>query len=974
MIFKRLLGRKRKRTTVPQDQDDLIGIVRSNQEPVVRREACRHIERLRELRDFASSDADAGVRDIALARYRKLLCGQEDGGPELSQRLDEIAVLEDQRILEQLAADARETETRGAAIAKIANPDVLANCALNDVLAANRSAAVELLDDRQALDRVVKSIGKKDKRVYRTARRKLKEIVEREALPERIRIKCEELCEKLERLGRFEHWVQDRAVLDLLDRQWAEIDPEAGQEPRTRYQHLRDRFLSAYEAYRREHEAQIAAEEARESLRAERRTLLEELQSIATLGDEAKLSRGLEQIALRWNGLDSLPDEEQASLERKFAAVSGTASARLQEMSAIGNRNVRMRELLEKVENALTRTKPLDDNQVRSWMDEAESLLDAKGADKTAAAGVAKTREALDARLRQQGKHAKQRLSLLPAKLDELTRAIDSGSLKQAEPLYQSIAASIELFELSGLPRESYADAAARLKSLAPRFRDLQKWRRWGADQTRQELCATMEELISADISLEAISLRLRDLQIEWKDLDKSGSPVNHPLWERFHAASEHVYERCKPYLDEQAAEREANRTQREQLCRDLEKFLDQVDWERIDWKKAVRAEREMRQAWSAAGPVEGRHRKELEKRFRGALKRLDGHLEEERSRNQALKRELTARVEALVEEPDLGRAIDETKRLQRQWHTSVSARQKDENRLWQRFRAACDAVFARRQAQQEAHATELTENLKVREDLCLEAEKLASSDAGVDALAASLQALEKRWRSSEALSVPRQAQTGLTRRWREAHSRVERRRRERLEERRRKELDLLAEQAALCERLERTLETQTGPMPVLTEIESDWQALPKLHNADLQAAIEERFSRALEAHNDDGEKLDALRTNFVANGERRAELCLHLEILAQVDSPAELMEARLQYQVTRLTERMREGEKDPLEATSRLLREWYLCGPAPASVAGSLEERFLRARLAIEETGRDNAAVSKHEPGARSPTTGEVP
>lgn len=958
MIFKRLLGRKRERTTAPKDQDDLIRIVRSNQEPAARREACRQIERLPELRDIASSDADSGVRDVALARYRNLLCGQEDGGPALSQRLDEIAALEDQRILEQLAADARDVEVRGAAIAKIADPDTLANCALNDALATNRSAAVELIDDRQALDRVVKNIGKKDKRVYRAARLKLKEIVEREALPERIRNKCEELCEKLERLGRFENWVQDRAVLDLLDRQWAEIDPEASQELGTRYRHQRDRFLSAYEAYRSEHEAQVAAEEAREGLRAERRALLEELQLLATLGDEAKLSRDLERIALRWNGLDPLPEEEQASLERELSAFSEKANLRLQELRAIGNRTLRMHELLQKAEKALTSTKPLDGKQVRSWMDEAKSLLDAKGADKTAATGFAEVREALDERLLKQKKNAEHRLTTLPAKLDELAGAIDSGSLKEAEPLYQSIAASIELVELSGLPRKSYADAAVHLNSLAPRIRDLQKWRRWGADQTRQELCATMEELILADVSLEALSLRLRDLQMEWKGLDKSGSPVNHPLWDRFHAASERVYERCKPHFVAQADEREANRKQREQICRDLEEFLARVDWERVDWKKAVRAEREMRQAWSSVGPVEGRSRKALEKRFRTSLKRLDGHLAEERNRNQALKRDLIARVEALVEEPDLGRAIDETKRLQREWHTSVSARQKDENRLWQRFRAACDAVFARRQEQQEAYVAELTENLKQREDICLEAENLASSDAGVDALTCALQELNKRWRDSETLPVPRRTQTGLTKRWQEALGGIERRQRECLEEQRRKDLALLADQAALCERLERVLEIRTGPEPALAEVEAEWQALPKQHSPDLQTAIERRFNRALEAHKSGGDKLDALRSNFAADGERRAELCLQLEILAQVDSPADLVEARLQFQVTRLTERIREGEKDPLEATSRLLREWYLCGAAPECVAGSLEERFLRARRAIEKTGRDNAAI----------------
>ena len=201
-------------------------------------------------------------------------------------------------------------------------PDVLASCALTDALAANRSAAVELLDDRQALDRVVKNIGKKDKRVYRAARQKLKEIVEREALPERIRTKCEELCEKLERLGRFGHWVQDRAMLDLLDRQWAEIEPEADQGRKARYQELRGRFLSAYEAYRSEHEAQISRGGGpRRLARGAPDPCSRSCSPSPPWATRQRLRQGLEQIALRWEGLEPLPEKEQASLERKFAAL-----------------------------------------------------------------------------------------------------------------------------------------------------------------------------------------------------------------------------------------------------------------------------------------------------------------------------------------------------------------------------------------------------------------------------------------------------------------------------------------------------------------------------------------------------------------------------------------------------------------------------------------------------------------------------
>ena len=54
----------------------------------------------------------------------------------------------------------------------------------------------------------------------------------------------------------------------------------------------------------------------------------------------------------------------------------------------------------------------------------------------------------------------------------------------------------------------------------------------------------------------------------------------------------------------------------------------------------------------------------------------------------------------------------------------------------------------------------------------------------------------------------------------------------------------------------------------------------------------------------------------------------------------------------------MREGEKDPLEGTTGLLEEWYLCGPAPVSEAPALEQRFQRARAALEAGGLEHTAA----------------
>jgi len=963
MIFKRLLGRSIGRTPATADRRDPMLIVRGDSNLADRCAACGRIVRLADLRELLASDLEEAIRDSARTRYAHLLCGRDDKVPDLAERSAEVATLSDQQVLARVAREAVEAELRHAAIAKVADPAVLGACALDDPRAANRGAAVERLEDKQALEQVVKQIGKKDKHVYRAARARLKEIAEREAFPQRVRSQCDELCEKVARLGHVESWVQDRAKLDLFDRQWAEIEPHLEEERRARYLGLREDFLAAFESHRREHEADIAAEASRQALRAERRALLEALEALASssLADETAAAAELERILAHWDALAALPAPEQASLDRALAAARGQIQGRLDEAEAMARHRERLDRLLARAEQALEQKKPLEGKEIHSLLAEAEGLLDAKGADKAAATRFGALRQALEERLRKQKRLAEQRLVQVSDRLDELAAAIEGGSLKEAEPLYQSIGAALEMIEHSGVSRKDYQDAAARLKNLAPRLRDLQKWRQWGTDQRRQALCLAMEELVEQDLHLEALTLRLKDLQSEWKQLGSDGSPANHPLWERFHAASERVYERCRPYLDAQAAERDANRRQREQLCAELEAFLDQADWERMDWKKATRAEREMRQAWSAIGPVDGRHRKALEKRFRNALNRLDGQLAEERSRNQAEKQNLIAEVEALAQEADLGHAIEETKRLQRLWHTTVPARQHEENRLWQRFRGACDAIFDRRKAEQEAQAAELADNLRRREELCIQVEELAAADAEADALASRLADLEARWNDLEDLPVPRQDAPGLSKRWRRARALVEERKRERLDARRREAFDLLARQAAVCEEIERQLEGDAEQAPAALEpaaLQARWQALPRQRDPELQAAIEKRFEHALNALTQGGEALAAARRALASDGRRRAELCLHLEILARISSPPELAKERLQFQVTRLTEHMRDGEKDPLLATSRLLQEWYLCGPAPAAAARALADRFARARRAIEGAERRNEAA----------------
>jgi hypothetical protein len=136
-------------------------------------------------------------------------------------------------------------------------------------------------------------------------------------------------------------------------------------------------------------------------------------------------------------------------------------------------------------------------------------------------------------------------------------------------------------------------------------------------------------------------------------------------------------------------------------------------------------------------------------------------------------------------------------------------------------------------------------------------------------------------------------------------------------------------------------------------EVQRAWSELPELEDHALQEAMAGRLRAAIDAAGDP-QRLEALRERLTANAERRRRLCLEIEIAAGVPSPPEVARQRLELQVSRLAERMAEGEADRLRDLKDLLGEWYRCGPAP-------DDPELRSRL---EQVRANLGA---EPSAES-------
>ena len=167
-----------------------------------------------------------------------------------------------------------------------------------------------------------------------------------------------------------------------------------------------------------------------------------------------------------------------------------------------------------------------------------------------------------------------------------------------------------------------------------------------------------------------------------------------------------------------------------------------------------------------------------------------------------------------------------------------------------------------------------------------------------------------------------------------------------------RQELQNLREYARLCARLEALLSAvETGESAsLINQLRQTWDTLPPLPEA-LKQPIRQRFEAACLALTEGGEVRQTLQQNLKENLERKKNLCLGMEIIAGIDSPPEFAQARMEYQVARLTQSLNardipQGVQHSKD--SEIEREWYLTGALPADLDADLEARFERALKAV--------------------------
>ena len=476
-----------------------------------------------------------------------------------------------------------------------------------------------------------------------------------------------------------------------------------------------------------------------------------------------------------------------------------------------------------------------------------------------------------------------------------------------------------------------------RLAHVRAQFKQLADWARWGGNVSREELVKAAEELPAQELPMAELAKKVGSLRERWKSLDTLSGPAPKSLWERFDAACSVAYAPAAQHFKQLAEERHGNAAKAQELLAETAALAAE---ESTDWKHVASASQRLRQAWTRLGTIDRKEKKRLDAEFGAALDALSKPLDTQRQIETARREQLIVEVGLL--KPSERNTVDMLKALQDKWQELAKAlplERRAEQALWQRFRAACDDIFARRKETAHAADHERREHLHAREALCAALETAVVPEGDDKARSAFIHHLLRDTRAAWNATgpVPRASEAKIEQRYQAAVAGVQAQADAIAERAGAAQANALRDKLRLVQALEAALADGGDSADAATWVQR-WSALPPL-DAQYERSLQQRFAAAQAAL---GEDSAAYAQQLQANQERLLAELLRLEIVAGVDSGAEFARDRLKMQVEVLQSSLKSGQK-PLTQVSQLMQLCAIAAATDARTASRIETLLRR-------------------------------
>jgi hypothetical protein len=212
-----------------------------------------------------------------------------------------------------------------------------------------------------------------------------------------------------------------------------------------------------------------------------------------------------------------------------------------------------------------------------------------------------------------------------------------------------------------------------RLNELDGEVKRLESWLKWSDGQARDGIMARAEALKGSPLPPDELAREIRTIQDEWKALDKKNGGAPKPKWDKFNAVCKEAYAPAKAHFDTLRKQRNENASGREKIIDDLHLLADEAaaplpEGEHRDWVDIEKRKSAMFDLWKKGGGVANAAWKALDEKFDVALKKLDGALDAAREPEIARRKKLIAEAEELAKATPSREVTDRAITIQRRW------------------------------------------------------------------------------------------------------------------------------------------------------------------------------------------------------------------------------------------------------------------------------------------------------------------
>lgn len=287
-----------------------------------------------------------------------------------------------------------------------------------------------------------------------------------------------------------------------------------------------------------------------------------------------------------------------------------------------------------------------------------------------------------------------------------------------------------------------------KLQQAAEKQKELNLEKKQAILEKIKKFCTTPEE---ANQSYDLF----RNLQNEWRNIKPVPATATAELWKNYQFYTEQFYDLLKTNIALRDYDFKKNLAAKTKLCEEAEKLADDQDI-----VHASRTLQELHQEFREIGPVAKDLREELWNRFKQASSAVNKKhaqyfekIKENEEDNLKKKTEICEKIEN-IETANLQNfsAWDNISKkiieLQNEWRSIGHTTKKMNNKIYERYRAACDNFFNKKTDFFKTQRKIFAENTARKTELCKEAEALKDSTDWAKTTEALIE-LQKAWKET---------------------------------------------------------------------------------------------------------------------------------------------------------------------------------------------------------------------------------